>query len=133
MAQINIIATVVAGIIGYFPGALWYSKLMFLRRGAREMGIDIDNPPGGTKAHGPKIAIGVATSIVAAIVFALIAGPAPGLCHVLLLGFACGGLIGAAFSIQYVFEDRSLAFWAINAGYHVVQFALFGLVIGLWP
>lgn len=133
MNQINIVAAIVAGIVGYFPGALWYSKILFLRRWAREMGIDTDNPPGGKGSHGPKIAIGVAASIVAAIVFALIAGPAPGLCHALLLGLACGGLIGSAFSIQYVFEDRSLAFWAINAGYHVVQFALFGLVIGLWP
>ena len=123
----------VAGIIGYFPGALWYSKLMFLRRWALEMGIDIDDPPGGKHRHGLKVAIGAATSIVAAIVFALIAGPTPGLCHALLLGLTCGGLIGAAFSIQYVFEGRSLAFWAINAGYHFVQFALFGLVIGLWP
>jgi hypothetical protein len=133
MHQINIVAALAAGIIGYFPGALWYSKVLFLRRWAREMGIDIDSPPAGKANHGLKIAIGVATSIVAAIVFALIAGPAPGLCHALLLGLACGGLIGAAFAIQYVFEARSLAFWAINAGYHAVQFALFGLVIGLWP
>lgn len=133
MHQINIAAAVAAGIVGYFPGALWYSKVLFLRRWAREMGIDIDNPPAGKGNHGLKIAIGVATSIVAAIVFALIAGPAPGLCHALPLGLACGGLIGAAFAIQYVFEGRSLAFWAINAGYHAVQFALFGLVIGLWP
>lgn len=131
MHQINVVAAIVAGIVGYFPGGLWYSKAMFLRRWAREMGIDIDAQPAG--GHGAKIAIGVAASVVAAIVFALIAGPAPGLCHALLLGLACGGLIAAAFSIQYVFEGRSLAFWAINAGYHVVQFALFGLVIGLWP
>src|SRR6478752_6190966 len=73
--QINIAAAVAAGIVGYFPGALWYSKVLFLRRWAREMGIDIDNPPAGKGNHGLKIAIGVATSIVAAIVFALIAGP----------------------------------------------------------
>jgi cellulose synthase/poly-beta-1,6-N-acetylglucosamine synthase-like glycosyltransferase len=133
MHQINIIAAVVAGVLGYFPGGLWYSKAMFLRRWAREMGLDIDNPPGGKRDHGPKIALGVATSIVAAITFALIAGPAPGLCHALLLAVAIAGLISAAFAIQYVFEDRSLAFWAINAGYHLVQFVIFGLVIALWP
>lgn len=98
MHQINVIAAIAAGILGYFPGGLWYSKAMFLHRWARESGIDIDTQPAG--GLGPRIAIGVATSIVAAIVFALIAGPAPGLCHALLLGLACGRLIAAAFSIQ---------------------------------
>ena len=133
MQHINLVAAIVAGIIGYFPGALWYSKVMFLRRWAAEMGIDIDNPPSEKQNHGVKIVIGVVTSIVAAIVFALIAGPAPGLCHAVLTGVAIAGLIGSAFAIQYVFEGRSFTFWAINAGYHLVQFTIIGLVIGLWP
>jgi hypothetical protein len=132
MPHINLVVAVVAGIIGYFPGGLWYSKAMFLRRWAVEMGIDLDAPP-ETKGHGPKIAIGVATSIVAAIVFALIVGPAPGLHHALATGVAISGLIGSAFAIQYLFEERSFAFWAINAGYHLVQFTIIALVIGLWP
>lgn len=132
MQHINLIAAIVAGIIGYFPGGLWYSKAMFLRRWAVEMGIDMDAPPEG-KGHGPKIAIGMVTSIVAAIVFALIVGPAPTLCHALLTGVAISGLIGSALAIQYLFEERSFAFWAINAGYHLVQFTLIALVIGLWP
>ena len=132
MGHINIIAAVVAGIVGYFPGALWYSKAMFLRPWAAEMGIDLEKPPEG-KGHGPKIAIGVMTSIVAAIVFALIAGPAPALHPTLLLAVARAGLIGSAFAIQYLFEERSFAFWAINAGYHLVQFTIIALVIGLWP
>ena len=132
MQHIDLIAAIVAGVLGYFPGALWYSKAMFLRRWAAEMRIDMDAPPEG-KGHGPKIAIGVVTSIVAAIVFALIAGPAPALCHTLLLAVAIAGLIGSAFAIQYLFEERSFAFWAINAGYHLVQFVIIALVLGLWP
>jgi hypothetical protein len=132
MQHINLIAAVVAGIVGYFPGGLWYSKAMFLRRWAVDMGIDLDNPPAG-KGHGPKIAIGVVTSIIAAIVFALIAGPAPALHPTLLLAVAIAGLIGSAFAIQYLFEERSLAFWAINAGYHLLQLVIFALVLALWP
>ena len=131
MQQINLVAALVAGVIGFFPGALWYSKLMFLPRWAREMGIDLANPP-AEKKHGSKIAIGLIASLGAAIVFALIAGPVPALDHSLLLALACAGLVGAAFAIQYLFEGRSLAFWAINTSYHLVQFLLFALVIGLW-
>jgi hypothetical protein len=132
MQQINLVATLVAGIIGFFPGALWYSKRMFLPRWAHEMGIDLANPPAEKQNHGSKIAIGLVASLVAAIVFALIAGPAPTFDHSLMLALACAGLVGAAFAIQYLFEGRSLAFWAINASYHLVQFLLFALVIGLW-
>ena len=131
MQQINLVAALVAGVIGFFPGALWYSNLMFLPRWARELGIDLTNPP-EKKNHGREIAIGLFASLVAAIVFALIAGPAPMLDHTLLLALACAGLIGTAFAIQYLFERRSLAFWAINASYHLVQFLLFAVVLGLW-
>ncbi|MDB5707975.1 MAG: hypothetical protein JWL96_45 [Sphingomonas bacterium] len=131
MQQINLVAALVGGVIGFFPGALWYSNLMFLPRWAREMGIDLANPP-EKKNHGREIAIGLFASLVAAVVFALIAGPAPALDHALLLALACAGLIGTAFAIQYLFERRSLAFWAINASYHLVQFLLFAVVIALW-
>ena len=41
-------------------------------------------------------------------------------------------LIAAAFLIRYVFEGHGVAVRAINAGYPVAPFALFGLVIGRW-
>ena len=133
MQQINLAAAIVGGVVGYFPGALWYSKALFLKPWAREMGIDLDNPP-AEKHHGAKIAIGVVASVAAAIVFALIAGPAPTLHHALLLAIACaGGLVATSFAIQYIYEARSPIFWAINAGYHLVQFLIFAIVLALWP
>jgi hypothetical protein len=131
MQQTNLVAAIVAGIVGFFPGGLWYSKLMFLGRWAREMGIDPANPS-ARHGHGVQLVIGLGSSIVAAVVFALIAGPAPDLHHALLTGLACAGLIASAFGIQYLFEQRSLAFWAINSSYHLVQFLLFAVVLGLW-
>jgi hypothetical protein len=37
--------------------------------------------------------------------------------------FALGGM--------YLFERKSLKLFAINGGYHTLQFALYGLVLGL--
>ena len=132
MPHINYLAAIAAGVVGFFPGALWYSPLMFLRRWAQELGIDIEKAP-EAGSHIPKILFGLAASIVMAITFALIAGPAPTLHPTLHLALACAGLITGAYAIQYQFEDRSLAFWAINTSYHLVQFLLFALVLGLWP
>jgi hypothetical protein len=131
--NINWIAAIVAGILGYFPGALWYSPALFVKPWARELGIDLTSPP--TPKHGKLIIpIGMAISLVTAIIFAHIVGSAPALGHALLFALACaGGLVATSFAIQYLYEGRSLTFWAINAGYHLLQFSLFAIVLALWP
>ena len=40
--------------------------------------------------------------------------------------------VAMSFGINYAFAQRSLKLWLIDAGYHVLQFTLYGLVIGLW-
>jgi len=63
----------------------------------------------------------------------LIIQPVPNLQHALITAGGCAlGLVGTSLGIQYIFERRSLTFWAINSGYHLVQFLLIGLVLGLW-
>jgi hypothetical protein len=34
--------------------------------------------------------------------------------------------------INYQFSQRGFLLWAIDGGYHVAQFGLFGLVLGVW-
>jgi hypothetical protein len=40
---------------------------------------------------------------------------------------------GISFAINYQFASRSVTLTLIDAGYHTVQFCLFGMVLGLWP
>ena len=56
-----------------------------------------------------------------ALAFALGAGVAAGLCWV-----------ATSFGINYLFERKSLRLFLINGGYHIAQFTLYGLVLGLW-
>jgi len=131
MHHINWLAVIVAGIVGFFPGAVWYSPVMFLKPWARELGIDLSQPQ--KPKHMPLLLVtGLILSIVVAIVLSFIIGPVPGVHHALLAAAGCAiGLVAASFGIQYLFEGRSITFWAINAGYHLVQFLLIGLVLGL--
>jgi hypothetical protein len=133
MNHIDWLAVVVAGLLGYLPGALWYSPLMFLKPWAGELGIDLANP--GPAKHGMTgTIIGIVPAIAAAAVFALLAGPAPTLHFALLLSLAVsGGLVATSLAIQYLHEVRSARFYAINAGFHVVQFAIIAAVLALWP
>jgi hypothetical protein len=130
MVEINWIAAVAAGILGFLPGAVWYSKLMFLKAWQAETGIEghVGNMP-----ESVRMGSGLALSVAAAIVFASFLGPEPPLQQALISGLAVGGaFITTAFGIQYLFEGRSLKLTLINGGYHVVQFLAFGLVLGLW-
>jgi len=130
--DINWAAAIVAGIVGYFPGAVWYSPLLFLKPWAREQGIDLTRSV-HPKHAGMKVAIGLIPSLAAAIAFALLLGPTPALGHALAMGVAvAGALVAPCFAIQYLYENRSFTFFAINAGYHLVQFLIFALVLGLW-
>ena len=47
-------------------------------------------------------------------------------------GQAGGFAVGVYGGYNYQFANRSTLMWAIDAGYHLVQFLILGLVLGLW-
>ena len=53
----------------------------------------------------------------------------PALCQGLLVG---AGFVAMSFGINYQFANRSTTLWLIDGGYHTVQFAIYGLILGLW-
>src|SRR5205085_8560369 len=100
---------------------------------------DVDAPAGvnaaalelGSKQQKhPAYVFGVSFvfALIAAFVFALWIGPSPPLGYAVGRGLLAGaGLVATSFGINYLFSARSMVLWAIDAGYHVVQFVLFGL------
>jgi hypothetical protein len=40
--------------------------------------------------------------------------------------------VATSFGINYAFAQRSFKLWLIDGGYHVLQFTVYGLVLGLW-
>jgi len=70
---------------------------------------------------------------LAACVFAWIIPPASSALQALLQGLAVGaGVVAASFDINYQFANRSALLLLIDGGYHSVQFAVYGLILGLW-
>jgi hypothetical protein len=43
-----------------------------------------------------------------------------------------GGFVAASFGINYQFANKPFVLWLIDGGYHVGQFLLYGLILGLW-
>ena len=131
LTHLNWLAVVVATVAGYFPGAIWYSKLGFLNIWARELGIDCDAMK-DKKGAGAKVAIGLIPAFAAATTMALLIHGEFPLHRGFTLGLAlAGGLVSTSFAVQYLYENRSWRFWAINSGYHLLQFTIMGVVYGL--
>jgi hypothetical protein len=142
MGDFNVPAAIVAGVAGFFVGGLWYSKALFGTVWGKANGyFDASGnlrpevkEKAGAKHPGKAFAIAIPFSLVAACVFAWTLGPAPELGTALrqALVFA-GGFVATCFGINYQFcFDRSLVSWAVDAGYHVLQFVIFAVVLGLW-
>lgn len=127
--DLNWLAILAAAVSAFMLGGLWYGPL-FKNVWCREAGIDPDAQP---KHPARVFGIAFACSLFSAFAFAWFVGPRPET-H---LAVYAGAMIGVAwvamsFGINYAFAQRSLKLWLIDGGYHTLQFALYGLILGLW-
>lgn len=126
----NPLAMLVAAASAFALGGLWYGPL-FKHAWCKVAGVDPDKPAG----HPARVfGVAFAFSLVAAAVFGWFLGPKPDVYFSVGMGVMVGlGYVATSFGINYQFAGRPFLLWAIDAGYHTLQFALYGLVFGLWP
>jgi hypothetical protein len=132
MEGFNIWAVLAAAVSAFLLGGLWYSPVLFLKPWLKANGV---NGEPKEQAHHPARVFGVSFvfALIAALVFALLLGPAPSLSFALTRGLMVGGgFVAACFGINYQFAGRETKLWLIDGGYHVVQFLVYGLILGLW-
>ena len=130
MPEVNWIAVALCGVSSLVLGGLWYSPALFARSWQTAAGLSDEQARSGNMA----VIFGGAflLSVVAAAVFAMFLGTEMSLGAATAAGFSAGLCwVAASYGINYLFERRPLKLWAINGGYHVLQFTLFGLILGL--
>ena len=125
----NWVAAIAAAVSSFVLGGIWYGPL-FKRAWCREAGIDPDTAP----KHPARIfATAFVCSLLAALMFANFLPPTATAADGLGAGFVVGlFFVAMSFGINYAFAQRSLKLWMIDAGYHIVQFCLYGLILGAW-
>jgi hypothetical protein len=130
MPDVNYLAVLVAAISSFLVGGLWYSPVLFGSTWQRAAG---DVRKAGDAHPARVFGLSLAFALVAAWVYAVLI-PVPASAPMALLqGLGVGaGVVGASFGINYQFANRPPVLWFIDAGYHTLQFALYGLIIGLW-
>ncbi len=128
MPDINIWAVLLAAVLSFALGGLWYSPILFGKTWMRETGVT------EAKGHPAKVfGISFLFAFVAAYGLAFLLGPQPemhaAIHDALLVGIA---FIFSSYAINYQFAQRSFKLLAIDGGYHIVQFVLYAVVLALW-
>ncbi len=132
------LATLVATVLGFVLGALWYGPL-FGTAWKKALG---STPAAGadpkvgpyTRDVNPAMTYGVTfvLGLIASYVFGLFLGPNPGRAFAITAGAAAGVCwVATALATNYLFERRRPGLILINGGYHAVRFTLIGLAFAL--
>ena len=131
MSQVNYLAVIAAALSSFLVGGLWYSKMLFGEIWNRENGSGSKAGQGG---HPAKVfGVSFVFSLIAAFAFACWLGQNASLQDSVVKGLLAGfGMVAASFGINYQFANRTMLLWLVDAGYHTVQFVLFGVILGLW-
>ena len=131
-STINYLAVIVAALVTFLIGGLWYSPLLFDRPWRRLNALSEDQ----IKSSHTGLIFGLSflAALIAAYVLALfLAGPATDVVAGIMAGLLVGiGWVATAMLTTFLFERRPLALWGIDAAYHVLTFGLMGLILGLW-
>ena len=110
-------------------GAVWYGPLL----GKRWMaGAGMTEEKVAQANMGRTFGVAFLLQGVQAVVLAMFIGSDAGLAVGLLAGVLVGAAwVATAFGVVYLFEQRPLDHFVVNAGYMVVSFSVMGAVLGL--
>ena len=127
----NYPAILVAALLSFVVGGAWYSPLLFARVWMHEAGLD--DAALRQARLGKVFALSFVCSLVMAFNLAAFLGARATLAFGAFAGLATGlGWVAMSLGIVYLFEQRSLKLWLVNAGCQVVTCTLMGAVIGGW-
>ncbi|MBE0642305.1 MAG: DUF1761 domain-containing protein [Bacteroidales bacterium] len=133
--EVNILAVLIAALVSWAIGALWYSPLLFGKKWQHELGMTEESMREANMA----VIFGLSFVLMFVAVMGLallIQGTGEGekcwswgLGHGALTGLFFGA---TAVGINYLYQRRSVALWLIDAGYFVLFMSVSGIILSLW-
>ena len=134
--NINYLAVLVAAIVGFFAGFLWYSDALFGKTWRGLMGIDEKKmKQAQKKGMGKQISIGFLATLLTAYILAhfvwyvqaktIAEGIVLGLW--LWLGFFATTQLG-----MVLWEGRPFKLYVINTMHYLVMLAVMGAILAVW-
>lgn len=136
-ASINWLAVVVCVVVSMISGTIWYNPKTFFPIWWK--GIGKTGEPGMAGNMGLTWGLTILSSFVQAILMAVMVNALGTLSGgaTLASGLTAGFLLWLGFVaptnlVNKLFAGHGLKVWAIEAGNHLVNFLLFGTILGAW-
>ena len=129
--QLNYLAILVAALSTFLIGGLWYSPALFAKAWMEENGFTEENMKGRNmaKIFGTAFVLG----LIASFNLAFFIGSEADMKTGALYGFLTGaGWVATFIGTHYIFENRSMRLFLINAGYSIVALTVMGMILGAW-
>jgi len=132
ISTINWMAVIVAAVLNFFLGGLWYSPVLFGKAWQKENNLSDEDLKKGSPAK--IFGFSFLWSFVMSFNLAMFLNDkATDMAWGITAGFLAGfGWVAAAIYIIGLFERKSTKYMLINSGYMIVSFLLMGLIIGAW-
>lgn len=130
--DVNFLAVIVAAIVQFALGALWYSNTMF----AQAWMADNNIKPGDIKQGTVDMALRYGSTLI---LFFLVSWVLAALLQVATVAQAVNasvviglGLVACSMAIHYIYENKTLRLFIINAGYNVFGLIIAAIILTLW-
>jgi hypothetical protein len=138
--SINWLAVVVCVVVSMISGSLWYNPKTLFPVWWKGIGKTDKDEPGMGSNMGMTWALTMLSSVVQAIFMSLMVTAmgklTPGgatLSSGAFTGFMMWlGFVAPTNLVNKLFAGHGLKIWAIEAGNHLVNFVLFGAILGAW-
>ena len=132
--DVNFLAVIVATVLAFLLGGLWYSPALFARQWMAAHGYSEDKMKQMQAGAAPAYIVSFVCWFVMATVLALVAphfGEGVGaMIHMgLLLWLGFSATVGLT---NNMFSDKPIRVWVIDAGYQVASVTIMATVIGVW-
>lgn len=127
----NYLAILVAALSTFVIGGLWYSPILFVNVWMKELGLTTEKQKSASmlKVMGGSFLL----SLFAAYNLSMMFGGKFSFEEGILYGFLTGfGFVSTALGTIYLFEQKTLKLFLINAGYQCVAFTVMGAIIAAW-
>jgi hypothetical protein len=140
LPSINWLAILVCVVVSMISGSLWYNPKTFFPIWWKGIGKTEKDDPGTSTSMGLTWTLTILSSLVQAIFISLMVsiignllpgGPNAG--NGARIGFLLwAGIIAPTYLVNKLFAGHGFRVWAIEVGNHLINFLMFGFILGMW-
>ena len=133
--DVNWLAIIVAAVVAFAIGALWYSPTLFGRQWMAAHGHTPEKLAAMRASMAKTYTFSFITYLIMAMVIALLMGLTGGTTMIQGIVLAVLAWLGFGFTIGLntnLYSDKPAAAFMIDAGYQLVHVIVMGAIIGAW-